>query len=71
MKATEATPGSVRLPAELLAALRRRAEEDGRTISDGLRSGALMLLGFCPTCGQKTPAADGEDSSSNEGSGTA
>ena len=54
----DGTPVSVRLPADLMAALRKRAEENGETISDALRNGALMLLGICPTCGQKAPAAN-------------
>jgi len=31
-------------------ALRQRATEDGVTLSDVLRQGALGLLGICPTC---------------------
>jgi hypothetical protein len=50
-----ATPISVRLPADLLAALREHAGKNGGNVSDALRNGALMLLGFCPTCGHKTP----------------
>lgn len=55
MGVSDGGPVSVRLPAELLQALRERAEADGLTISDALRIGALMLLGICPTCGQKAP----------------
>jgi hypothetical protein len=58
-------PVSVRLPGDIMQALRERAEADGITISDALRVGALMLLGVCPTCGQKAPratqAATGEE----------
>ena len=53
---SDGTPVSVRLPAELIAALREHAGKNGETISDALRNGALMFLGFCPTCGHKTPA---------------
>ena len=51
---------SARLPAEIVAALRKRAEESGESLSDLLRRGALMVLGICPTCGQKAPDP-GED----------
>ena len=54
-RASDGTPVSVRLPAELLAALREHADKNSVTVSDALRDGALMLLGFCPTCGHKTP----------------
>ena len=46
---------SFRLPADLVMALRKRAEENGESMSDALRRGALMVLGICPTCGQKAP----------------
>ena len=46
---------SARLPADLVAALRQRAAENGESLSDLLRRGALMVLGICPTCGQKAP----------------
>jgi hypothetical protein len=46
---------SFRLPADLVTALRQRATEDGESLSDILRRGALMVLGVCPTCGQKAP----------------
>lgn len=52
---SDGTPVSVRLPADLMAALRERAEQNGETVSDALRRGALMVLGICPTCGQKAP----------------
>lgn len=48
---------SARLPADLVAALRKRAGERGESMSDLLRQGALLILGICPTCGQKAPAA--------------
>ena len=54
----DAPPTSFRLPADVLAALRRRGEETGESVSDMLRAGALMVLGICPTCGQKTPAPE-------------
>lgn len=54
-----AEPTSFRLPADVLAALRTRAENTGESVSDQLRQGALMLLGICPTCGQKAPAPQG------------
>jgi hypothetical protein len=50
-------PTSFRLPAELVAALRKHAEERGETISEALRRGVLMVLGKCPTCGQALQAA--------------
>jgi hypothetical protein len=58
LSTTESAPVSVRLPADLMQALRKRADENGMTVSDALRYGALMLLGICPTCGQKAPGAD-------------
>jgi hypothetical protein len=48
---------SARLPADLVSALRKRADENGDSLSDLLRQGALLILGICPTCGQKAPAA--------------
>lgn len=45
---------SARLPAELVAALRKRAEGRGESLTDAVREGALMVLGLCPTCGQRT-----------------
>lgn len=51
----ETEMASVRMPADLVAALRRRGEETGESMSDMLRAGCLMLLGVCPTCGQKAP----------------
>jgi hypothetical protein len=54
-------PTSFRLPADVLAALRERGEETGESVSDMLRQGALMVLGICPTCGQKAPAATDND----------
>ena len=61
------TPVSVRLPADPIQALRQRAEVNGESVSDVLRQGALMLLGICPTCGQKAPAATAaEDAATRE-----
>ena len=57
----DSSPASFRLPVDVLAALRRRDEETGESISDMLRQGALMVLGICPTCGQKAPAAAGNE----------
>jgi hypothetical protein len=54
---------SVRMPAELMAAVKQRAEDEGGTFSDVIRDGALMILGHCPTCGRraedKRPAEGG------------
>lgn len=58
----ESEMASVRMPADLVAALRKRGEETGESMSDMLRAGSLMLLGICPTCGQKAPEVrDGSD----------
>jgi hypothetical protein len=46
---------SIRLPGDLAAALKQHAEENGETLSDAMRRGALMVLGICPTCGQPAP----------------
>ena len=46
---------SARLPGDMVAALKQRAAENGESLSDLLRRGALMVLGICPTCGQKAP----------------
>jgi hypothetical protein len=54
------TPISARLPADLLAALRAHAEENDETVSDALRRGALLVLGICPTCGQKASGTGNE-----------
>ena len=43
---------SFRLPGDLLAALRQRADENGEPLSDVLRRAVLLVLGKCPTCGQ-------------------
>jgi hypothetical protein len=51
MADTEMT--SFRLPGDVVAALRKAAEDSGETVSDLLRRGALMILGTCPTCGQE------------------
>ena len=50
--AESGTPISVRMPADVVAALRKRAEESGESLSNVLRRAALMALGICPTCGQ-------------------
>ena len=50
---------SARLPPDLVSALRGRAEANGESVSDLLRRGALMVLGICPTCGQKAPDSIG------------
>lgn len=44
---------SFRLEADLVAALRKHAEERDESMSDVLRRGALMVLGYCPTCQRK------------------
>lgn len=49
----ETSAASFRLPADLLEALRKHAEERGESFSDVLRRAALMVLGVCPTCGQQ------------------
>jgi hypothetical protein len=49
---------SARLPADLVAALKQRAVQNDESLSDLLRRGALMVLGICPTCGQKAPGAE-------------
>ena len=54
-------PTSFRLPVDVMAALRLRGDQTGETVSDMLRQGALMLLGVCPTCGQKVPVAAPEE----------
>ena len=46
---------SFRLSVDLVAALKQRAADNGEPLSDLLRRGALMVLGICPTCGQKAP----------------
>ena len=51
MADTEMT--SFRLPGDVVAALRKVADENGETVSDLLRRGALMILGICPTCGHE------------------
>lgn len=50
---------SFRLPAELAAALRKHATENDESLSDVMRRAALMVLGICPTCGQKAPQQEG------------
>jgi hypothetical protein len=59
MPDTEMT--SFRLTADLVAALKQRAAENGEPLSDILRRGALMVLGICPTCGQKAPGETGTE----------
>jgi hypothetical protein len=53
MPDTEMT--SFRLPVEIVAALRKHAEERGETLTDTMRRAALTILGTCPTCGQAAP----------------
>ena len=60
MSASDTEMASVRMPGELVAALRKHAAENGESLSDTLRRGALMVLGICPTCGQPAPAPEGE-----------
>lgn len=50
MAETEMT--SFRLPGDIIAALRKLAEDRGETLSDVLRQAALVRLGICPTCGR-------------------
>jgi ribbon-helix-helix CopG family protein len=45
---------SFRLEPEIVAALRKHAEERGESLSDVLRRAALLVLGYCPTCQRKT-----------------
>lgn len=49
----DGSPVSVRLPGDVVAALKERAKDNGETVSDAIRRGALMVLGICPTCGRK------------------
>ena len=46
---------SFRLPADLVKALKDHAAAGGESLSDVLRRASLMMLGTCPTCGQKAP----------------
>ena len=65
---SDTTMTSVRFPADLIAALRQRGEQTGESVSDMLRYGALLLLGVCPTCGQKTPEVkEGSDEEADRG----
>lgn len=48
---------SFRLDGDVVAALRKHAEERGETLTETLRRAALMILGKCPTCGQAVPEA--------------
>jgi hypothetical protein len=57
----ETEMASARLPGEIVAALKKLAEENGESLSDMLRRGALMVLGICPTCGQKAAAENEPD----------
>ena len=41
---------SLRLPSDVIEALRQAAERDGITVSDLLRAAAMEKLGYCPTC---------------------
>ena len=44
---------SFRMEPELVAALRALATERGETLSEVMRKGALLVLGYCPTCHRK------------------
>lgn len=44
---------SFRLETEIVTALRKLAAERGESLSDVLRRGALLVLGYCPTCQRK------------------
>lgn len=57
-KVSDGTPVSVRLPAEVLAEIRKIADEGEETMSDVLRRAALRELGYCPTCGQNAPGKE-------------
>lgn len=46
---------SFRLQSDIVKALKERAAQNEESLSDILRRGALMVLGVCPTCGQKAP----------------
>ena len=59
MAAAQMEPVSVRMTADLVKALRDRADEQGCSFSDVIRDAALLALGLCPTCGR--PAADERD----------
>jgi hypothetical protein len=48
----ETEMASFRLPGDIVAALRKLAEDRGETLSDVLRQAALAKLGICPTCGR-------------------
>lgn len=58
---SETEMASARLPGDMVAALKQRAAENGESLSDLLRRGALMVLGICPTCGQKAPRPEGTE----------
>ena len=51
---------SFRLEPDLVAALRKHAEEREESLSDVLRRGALMVLGYCPTCQRKVETETAE-----------
>jgi Arc/MetJ-type ribon-helix-helix transcriptional regulator len=44
---------SVRLPNDMLAALRKMADDGDESMSELIRRGILMMLVVCPTCGQE------------------
>lgn len=50
---------SVRMPADLLAAMRRLADDRGESLSDVLRRASLLVLGICPTCERPTGPEEG------------
>ena len=56
MGADDKVMTSFRLSPDLVEALRKHAEENGESLSDVLRRAALLVLGICPTCGQKWDA---------------
>ena len=49
---------SFRLEPDSAAALRKHAEERDESLSDVLRRGALLVLGYCPTCQRKVTDDD-------------
>jgi hypothetical protein len=52
---------SFRLDTDIVTALRKRAGERGESLSDVMRSAALLILGYCPTC-QRKVETDNDDS---------
>lgn len=62
----ETEMASFRLPGDIAAALKQMATENGESLSDVMRRGALMVLGICPTCGQKAPVPAGHEAPTRE-----